>query len=69
MFPCNYFGATCEGGDSGGGSGTIIVEGLDVEMEDTCFDVEIDDVFFDVEINDTGFDVELDDDELEVEIS
>ena len=66
MFPCNYFGATCEGGSVV--SGTTIAEGFEVEMNETCFDVEIDDVPLDVEIDDTSIDVEINDDELIVEI-
>ena len=50
-----------------GGSGTVFVSDIEVEMESLCFEVEISEDF-EVEMGSLNFEVEIEDQEYEVEV-
>jgi len=55
---------------SPGGSGgpMWLVEGLEVEMDNTCIEAEVDLETLELQVDDNNIDVEVDLDEIEVEI-
>jgi hypothetical protein len=54
---------------AGGNGGPLwLVDGLEVEMDNTCIEAEVDLELLTVEVDSDGIDVEVDLDEIEVEI-
>lgn len=52
----------------GGGTGIILYDGLEVEIDMACYELEIDVPLFEIEIDETEFELEIETQEFELEI-